>query len=262
MTQHKAQDKQAAGDDGTAVPPVGAGGNGSADMALSSDGQVIRVGKSRKKKKYSSRGAKRAAKSAEAHTKGAHRVVNAAERGIANWRKNWDRSSRKRRDGGVRDGARNRAKAISAFVRRASKAAADVAKGSPRPVTLRKGFIPPLEHAPLVLGPALPLVIGALTRPPVGPLVAGAVATALATALVGGRARGARGARTFAPRPNPVVALGHAVRFLVPGPNPIALALSPFTPPNPIARLAGGAGPFSGSSPLRFLAGAGQHRFM
>ncbi len=125
--------------------------------------------KKKKKKKYSSRRAKRAAKVQDGQVKGLHRVVRAAEGGIGEWRKQRDKSARKHKDGALRDGLKNRAKAVGKFLRQASRAPADVTAGLPRPPTLRRGFKPAAAHIPAALGTVAPfLASGGLVAALVG----------------------------------------------------------------------------------------------
>jgi hypothetical protein len=92
--------------------------------------------KKRKKKKYT-RGFKSLQKGEVAVSKGVSRLARAVDEGIWNWRKNRTKSSRKKRDGAIRDALKNYGKAMSKFNRVAAKIPQDITDGWPR---LRRMF--------------------------------------------------------------------------------------------------------------------------
>ena len=221
----------------------------SESMALT--GPIRFEGKKKKKKKktYSSKLVKRTAKYQDAELKGIHRLVHAADRGVSSWRKERDKSGRKRRDGAIRDGLRNRAKAMEKFAREAAKAPSDVVKGVRRPPALRRGAAPS-AYAPRAL-PLLGLVgVGAESNSPPPPLrflarplgpdpaVIAAVAAGVAMALGNGRA----------PTPPAPSRQGLATTAISAA---VAAALASFRPPAPppptgplLASFGPGPGPF------------------
>lgn len=170
--------------------------------------------KKKKKKKYSSRRAKRAAKVQDGQVKGLHRVVRAAEGGVGEWRKQRDRSARKHRDGAVRDGLKNRAQAVGKFLRKASRAPADVASGLPRPPTLRKGFVPFGAHVPAAFGTVAPFLAS-------GGLVAALVGRGAGVGPGGGPSLGAL------PGPTP----GHHPPGMGPNPAHAQMVMRHLSPP-------------------------------
>jgi len=92
--------------------------------------------KNKKKKKYS-RFARGPQKTEEAIVKGVHRMARAVEEGLSNWRASNKKSSKKKRDGAVKDAIKNFGKATSKIGREAAKVPADVAKMMPN---LTKSF--------------------------------------------------------------------------------------------------------------------------
>jgi isopentenyl diphosphate isomerase/L-lactate dehydrogenase-like FMN-dependent dehydrogenase len=61
-------------------------------------------------------------------SKAIHRLVRSAEAGVSEWREQTDRSSRKRRDGAIRDALENFAKATGTTIRAASRTPEDVVR--------------------------------------------------------------------------------------------------------------------------------------
>jgi hypothetical protein len=66
-----------------------------------------------------------------------HRLAQSVEVGLDTWRKESDRSARRRRDGALRDASENAAEAVARAVRVAGRAPVDAAKTLPR-LKLRK----------------------------------------------------------------------------------------------------------------------------
>jgi hypothetical protein len=69
-------------------------------------------------------------------SKAAHRLVSSVDEGLRMWRKSTDKSSRKKKDGAIRDAVTNYAKAVSKGLRVASAVPLDLS-GSTRKFTLR-----------------------------------------------------------------------------------------------------------------------------
>jgi hypothetical protein len=84
----------------------------------------------KRKKKYS-RGLKGPQKLEVAVSKGLHRFARALEDGLGSWRENRSSSSRKRRDGAVRDALKNYGKAVTKFQKTAAKIPEDITKALP-----------------------------------------------------------------------------------------------------------------------------------
>jgi hypothetical protein len=89
-------------------------------------------GKRKKRKKKFSRGFKGMQKGEVAISKGVSRLARAVDEGIWTWRRNRNKSSRKKRDGAIKDAIKNYGKALSKLNRVASKIPEDLTGNWPR----------------------------------------------------------------------------------------------------------------------------------
>jgi hypothetical protein len=89
--------------------------------------RAVDPGGQREPRKYSKR--RKNVQEFERHaSKGIHRLVKSVEAGVREWREATDRSSRKRKDGALRDVLENSARAVSKQIRVASRAPQDAAR--------------------------------------------------------------------------------------------------------------------------------------
>jgi hypothetical protein len=88
--------------------------------------------KKKKKKKKFSRGMAGGQKVEISVTRGAHRLAVAVEEALSTWRNERNRSSRKKRDGAIRDVVKNSGKALSKFGRQAAKIPQDLTQSLPK----------------------------------------------------------------------------------------------------------------------------------
>jgi len=93
--------------------------------------EVIERKKKKKKAKYS-RGMRPMAKIEKASVKSSRRLARAIVAGLETWEKRRDKSSKKKRDGGLRDAFENSAHAMARSVRVASRAATDFVETAPK----------------------------------------------------------------------------------------------------------------------------------
>ena len=105
---------------------------------------VVKIGgkkkKGRGKRKYSSIYMRDSARTERAVSKASWRVTDAVAIGIDKYRKDSDKSARKRRDGAIKDFPKNLAKAAGKTVRKASWIGNDVAKALRRSGLTRSLF--------------------------------------------------------------------------------------------------------------------------
>lgn len=97
-------------------------------------GPTVIVPVMKKKKRRYSRGMKNAAKMQRGVNKAAARLAGAVTAGLETWRDRSEASSRKRRDGAVKDAMENWARAMSKTLRRASGVPRDLL----RPMNTRR----------------------------------------------------------------------------------------------------------------------------
>jgi len=98
---------------------------------------VVEREKSKRRKRKYSEGIRPFAEIERGASRVLDRLASAVEEGIYEWRKEGDRSARRKRDGALRDAPENLAKAFSRTLRVASRAPVDAAKVIPK-LRLRK----------------------------------------------------------------------------------------------------------------------------
>lgn len=86
----------------------------------------------KKKRKYSKGPLKVAQKTEVRVSKGLHRVARAVEESVGVWRERRDKSSRKKRDGAVRDALKNYGKALTRFQKVSAKLPEELLGGLPK----------------------------------------------------------------------------------------------------------------------------------
>jgi hypothetical protein len=86
----------------------------------------------KKKRKYSKGPLKLAQKTEVRVSKGLHRVARAVEESVGVWRARRDTSSRKKRDGAVRDALKNYGKALTRFQKVSAKLPQELLGGLPK----------------------------------------------------------------------------------------------------------------------------------
>lgn len=84
-------------------------------------------GKRTKKRRYS-KNVKDVQKASRHLNRGLDRIAGAVHDGVRQWRKDWDRSAAKKRDGAIKDAPENITRALAVTARRSSWAPVDVAK--------------------------------------------------------------------------------------------------------------------------------------
>lgn len=104
----------------------------SAKELSSVETRVFEKSKKKKKKRYSSKHVKRAAKFEDSALKGFGRIFRAGDDGVSEWVKQRNKAARKRKDGAQKDGFRIHAKAFAKAASQAAKAPKDLADGLPR----------------------------------------------------------------------------------------------------------------------------------
>jgi len=99
----------------------------------SAEGVSTEVEKKKKKKKPKySKNLKPIAKIEKGAVRAQRRLANAVVAGLETWEKRRDRSSKKKKDGAIRDALQNSAAAMSKSMRVASRAATDLVSSVPK----------------------------------------------------------------------------------------------------------------------------------
>jgi hypothetical protein len=104
----------------------------SSSTPYSTSAQPFVVDKKKKKKKKYTRGTEYTQEVADSLVRGLHRLTRAVEQGVGTWRKERNRTARKKRDGAIKDAIRNYGKATSRFARTAARIPEDVTDAWPK----------------------------------------------------------------------------------------------------------------------------------